>query len=389
MNGRPLKIGIVAHLKHPIKEPYAGGLEMHTHSLRHGMQRRGHHVTVFAAEGSEPSGLEHISVPTRDLGDFFRQEHRAYRHLMRDLRHRDFDIIHNNSLHYLAVAMAHELPMPLLTTLHTPPFWELEGSMRLAGDAGNACAAVSESMRRAWQPIVTVQNVVTNGIDLAGFAFRETPDAQAYVIWFGRIVPEKGLHLAIDAARLAGVMLWVAGPISDRGYFDQCIVPRMNAQVRYLGHLPHAELAAAVGGARAFLFTPMWDEPYGLVVAESLACGTPVVSFARGAVPDLLDEGCGVLVEPNDVAAFSLAIARCLPLSRAACRRRAEMVADADAMISSYELLYRQLIASRRRHPPAAHRGVSAAGIDPSNGALIDFYARHLPSMLCPLPCPA
>lgn len=126
-----MRIGIIAHLKYPIAEPFAGGLEMHTHLLARSLRDRGHDVTIFASSRSEPGlGLEAIcsetaisTVGTAEAPDVaFFKEHHAYLSLMGELRHRRFDVIHNNSLHYIPVTMADSLPMPMVTTLHTPPF---------------------------------------------------------------------------------------------------------------------------------------------------------------------------------------------------------------------------------------------------------------------------
>ena len=174
---------------------------MHTHFLCRGLRERGHDVTLFAAAGSDFARLEAIGAEMHPVADFFEAEHESYLNLMQALRSRQFDVIHNNSLHYLPVALAEALPMPMLSVLHTPPFWELEGTMRLSTAAHHGYVAVSEAIRRAWQPIISVQQVVANGIDLGHFSFHETPDADPYLIWFGRIVPEKGLHLALAAAR--------------------------------------------------------------------------------------------------------------------------------------------------------------------------------------------
>lgn len=381
-----LNIGIIAHLRHAIKEPFAGGLEMHTQALCQGLRAKGHRVSLFAASDSADPGLEPMcpAVPLDDRT--FSSEHRQYRALMDALACRSFDLIHNNSLHYLPVAMAAALPMPMITTLHTPPFWELEGSMRLNRTLKHRVVAVSDVIRRAWQPIVPVECVVANGIDLERFRFREVPDAEPYVIWYGRIVPEKGLHLAIEAARFAGLPLRFAGPIADRTYYDQHILPKTGREVRYLGHLSHNELVAAIGGARAFLCTPLWEEPYGLVVAEALACGTPVAAFARGAVPDLLDFTCGALVDAADAKGLAAAALSVQRLARAACRARAEAIGDARTMIDRYGRLYADMI---RRHP--LERKLSAqvstlASIAPTNAALIDTYARATSTMVCRLP---
>ncbi|MET0314445.1 MAG: glycosyltransferase, partial [Hansschlegelia sp.] len=311
-----MRIGIIAHLKHPISEPFAGGLEAHTHLLARGLRRKGHDVTVFASTRSDPSlGLEAICDETA-IGEvgvaeatdvtFFR-EHHAYLRLMTELGGRDFDVIHNNALHYLPVAMAHAVASPMVTTLHTPPFCWLESGVRLCRSSRSTFVAVSHAVRRQWQPITPIEGVILNGIDLDSFAFRETPDEDPYLVWSGRIVPEKGLHLAMDAARLAGMPLRFAGPISNPAYFAAEIKPRLSADAVHLGHLSHGELARLIGGARALLFTPCWEEPYGLVAAESLACGTPVAAFARGAIAEVVDETCGVLAAPDDAAALASA----------------------------------------------------------------------------------
>lgn len=361
-----MRIGIIAHLKHVIREPFAGGLEMHTSLLQSALQRRGHDVTVFASTRSEPENcVEAICEATalETLGSdeapdrAFFQEHHAYLSLMNGLRHRDFDVIHNNALHYLPVAMADALPMPMVTTLHTPPFAWLESGVRLCRAPHARFVAVSDSVRRAWARVRTVDRVIMNGINLDRFAFEPVAAADPYLIWSGRIVPEKGLHHAIAAATMIGARLLIAGPISDQVYFQREIAPKLVGRIRYLGHLAHAELALVIAGARAFLCTPCWEEPYGLVVAEALACGVPVATFARGAIPELIDRHCGVLAAPDDVASLAHAASVAQTLDRRACRDRAEERCDAVRMIDEYEALYAEISdkAQRpRRKPPIA-----------------------------------
>ena len=347
-----MRIGIIAHLKYPIAEPFAGGLEMHTHLLARSLRERGHAVTVFAASRSEPElGLEAIcsqtsigTLGTAEATDiaFFR-EHHAYLSLMTELRHRRFDVIHNNSLHYIPVTMADSLPMPMVTTLHTPPFCWLESGIRLCRARNNAFVAVSSAVAALWDHVVPTDAVIMNGIDLERFSYHPQADADGYLVWYGRIVPEKGLHLAIAAARQVGLPLKIAGPILDEVYFREQIAPHLGAGAIHVGHLSHRKLAELVGGARAFLCTPLWDEPYGLVVAEALACGVPVAAFARGAIPEILDASCGVLALPDDVDSLARSALEALSLDRSACRRRAESVCDARRMIDAYEALYRRL----------------------------------------------
>lgn len=348
-----MQVGIIAHLKHAIAEPFAGGLEMHTHLLARSLRQRGHDVTVFASSRSDEGlGLEAIcsetaiaAVGTAEAPEVaFFKEHHAYLSLMNDLRHRSFDIIHNNSLHYLPVTLADSLPMPMITTLHTPPFCWLESGIRLCAAQNSAFVGVSQSVAQSWNHVRPADAVILNGIDLQRFAFHAEPAGHGYLVWYGRIVPEKGLHLAIEAARLIGLPLRIAGPILDQAYFRTRIAPALGPDVVHVGHLAHRELALLVSKARAFLCTPMWDEPYGLVVAEALACGVPVAAFARGAIPEILDATCGVLATPDDAQSLAQAGLVALTLDRRACRVRAEQMCNAERMVDDYEALYQRQI---------------------------------------------
>uniref|UniRef100_UPI0035C9812B glycosyltransferase n=1 Tax=uncultured Sphingomonas sp. TaxID=158754 RepID=UPI0035C9812B len=351
-----MRIAIIAHLKHAIVEPFSGGLEMHTHLLATRLRARGHAVTLFASTRSDPAtGLAAICDETSLMATgiaeasdvaFFR-EHHAYLRLMSELRDGGFDVVHNNSLHYLPVAMADTLPVPMVTTLHTPPFCWLESGIRLCRGKDTRFVAVSDAIRTMWSPIVGIDRVVGNGIDLDRFPFRAVPDVDPYLVWYGRIVPEKGTHLAIAVARRLGMPLKLAGPISNTGYFASEVAPHLDASIQHVGHLDHQALSGLIAGARAFLCTPQWDEPYGLVVAEALSCGTPVAAFARGAIPSIVDASSGVLALPDDVASLAAAATRAMTLDRAACRARAEAVCDAEVMIDGYEALYDEMVEPR------------------------------------------
>ncbi|WP_160000040.1 glycosyltransferase family 4 protein [Roseomonas sp. 18066] len=353
-----MRIAVVAHLKYPIAEPFAGGLEMHTHLLVRHLRRRGHAVTLFAAEGSDPA-LQPVTLcpPTgtpvslRDIEDVALVEHAAYIRILGALATGGFDVIHNNALHYLPLTLAHVLPAPMLTVLHTPPFAELGTAVAERHDRRMRFLAVSAALQQVWLPLLQGAEVVGNGIDLG--VFHPGPPPGAHAIWFGRIVPEKGLHLALDAARQAGMALHFAGPRSDPVYWRSMILPRLGEGVTDLGHLDHAALSRAVAGAAVSVCTPCWEEPYGLVVAEALACGTPVAGFARGALPDILDAGSGCLAAPGDVAGLARAMRAATALSRQACRQRAEAFCDAERMVAGYEAAYGRLLRDMAL-PPAS-----------------------------------
>jgi glycosyltransferase involved in cell wall biosynthesis len=370
-----LRIGIIAHLKYPIGEPFSGGLEMHTHFLARALRTRGHDVTVFASTKSCGSiGVEPICAQTAidvfghvesEEAAFFR-EHHAYLTLMNQLRSAPFDIIHNNSLHYLPIVMSDALPMPMVTTLHTPPFKWLASGVRIAGGQNLRLIAVSEAIRQEWADVALADDVILNGVDLSRFRFHQQPDTKPYLTWYGRIVPEKGLHFAIDAARMLGMTLRFAGPLSDQAYFESEIRPRLGDDTLYAGHLNHQELSGLIGGARAFLCTPCWEEPYGLVVAEALACGVPVAAFARGAIPTILTAASGALAKPDDARSLADAAKVALTLNRLDCRRRAETFCDAEVMVDGYEAIYRRALGTTVSNDIATLKDANAFLAEPS-----------------------
>lgn len=352
---RALRIALVAGVRYPIAEPFAGGMEAHTSSLAGLLTRRGHDVTVFAGRGSDP-GLGRLEI-LDDVGfapsvqaradvsmppEQFLREHHAYQQLMLRLGRADcFDVVHLNCLHYLPVAMADLLPRPPLLTLHTPPTPWLESA--LTGGRAIRPVAVSRSTARAWRSMLGDIPVLGNGVDLD--LWKPGPGGP-HAVWFGRLVPEKGAHLAIDAAAVAGIPLVLAGPAPDLRYFREQIAPRLGRGATWVGHLDHRALVELVGRSAVSLITPCWEEPFGLVVAESLASGTPVAAFDRGALADLLSPDSGQLCVPGDVRGLAATIRSVLRLDRRAVRARAEQTCDVHRMVDGYEQIYRDMVGS-------------------------------------------
>ena len=315
-------------------------------------------MTVFAGPGCDPA-LDVQEIPVRwprisqaaraDVSmtaDAWLEEHHAYLTLMLELSRTGSSTWCTTTASITCRSRwLRPCPTPMVTTLHTPPTPWLESAIQ-AGPSPVTFVAVSEHTARAWRHSTDAE-VIRNGVDLD----RWPPGpGGGSAIWFGRLVPEKGADLAIRAAQTAGLELDLVGPVADRGYFEDHIRPHLGPRIRYLGHLDHAALADRVGAAAVTLVTPRWDEPYGLVVAESLACGTPVAAFDRGGVAEVLDPECGVLVDADDVPGLADAAVRAASLSRAKRPRPRRQPLLSGHMIDAYESLYAQLtVAGRRR----------------------------------------
>ncbi|WP_210649900.1 glycosyltransferase [Nocardioides sp. SYSU D00065] len=348
-----MRVCLIASSRFPIREPFAGGLESMTGTMARGLAERGHEVTLFAGPGSDtslpvrllplasldpsPAAMEDRFAP----GPGWLAEHHAYLDLMLSLARsgpEDYDVVHNNSLHHLPVAMAPAVEVPMLTTLHTPPLPMLESALALCPEPPRF-VSVSEWTSRAWRHVVD-SDVVLNGLDL-----RQWPvgDGGGPAVWSGRIVEEKAPHLAIDACRAAGVPLVLAGPVQDPSYHAREVVPRLGDGARYVGHLAGSELSALLRAASVAVVTPMWDEPYGLVAAEAMASGTPVATFARGGLSQVVAPQAGVLTPPGDVEALAAAVLTAATFDRGEVRAHAEATCSADAMVEGYLRLYDEI----------------------------------------------
>lgn len=354
-----MKIGIIAHLKHPISAPFAGGLEVFTHQITKLLQARGHEVILFASSSSDKYlplrsilSDEHydkssgMRTKRDDLPSEYIAEHHAYFKLMMKIDDYGLDVIFNNSLHYIPITMANMVNTPMLTVLHTPPFYEL--SMAIEAERLNPCISyvtVSQFNAQNWSGSVADCKVIRNGIDLSEWSSVQGRESKVpYAIWFGRIHPDKGLHHAINACKKAGIKLKVAGGIADKKYFKSKIEPILNDDIELLGLLDRAKLNNLISNAAVCLVTPTWQEPFGLVIAEAMATGTPVAGFKMGALPELIDDNCGRLVDYPDTGALAEAIFETLTLNRELVSRQARKQFNIETMVSHYEQLLSEII---------------------------------------------
>lgn len=352
-----MHVVIIASANHPLREPFAGGLESLTWHLARGLRQRGVEVTLFAGPGSDPMLEAHeLRVNPLELSDVARgdvnmpperwlTEHHAYLQVMLELQHRDdVDVIHNNSLHHLPIALGATASAPMLTTLHTPPTPWLEPAIRLMDQSRARFVAVSQHTAAQWRH-VTEADVVLNGVDVQRWV--PGPGGED-LVWFGRIVPEKAPHEAMQIAAASGRRIVLAGPAPNRSYFEGAVRPLLGPTAEYAGHLGVADLVRLVGSSAATLVTPAWDEPYGLVAAESLACGTPVLAYRRGGLPEFVTPGSGVLVEGGDVRAAAQQVGQVTSLDRATCREHAVSHCSVERMIDAYLAAYASITIPER-----------------------------------------
>jgi glycosyltransferase involved in cell wall biosynthesis len=357
-----MRIAVLAHLHHPIAEPFSGGTEMHTSLVVDELVRRGHEVTLFAKGGSRTLARQVALVgpdfvfgqmPGPDGDRSGEILDAAVRSALAAVRDDDYDVVLNNS--FSALPYTELVGRPMITVLHTPPTLEKVLAVitdpTWSADPRHAYVSVSEVNSDAWRALLPHVHCVPNGIRLDGWSDGDRVESDL-AVWAGRITPEKGLHLAVDAVRATDLRFEISGPIADRAYFDTEIAPRLDDRVKHVGHLDHDQLARQLARGAVFVSSSVWAEPFGLTLVEAMSCGTPVAAFATGAAAEIVTADAGVLATEQTPAALAVAIEEARHRDRRAVRRRAEDF-DATTMVDRYEELLGG-VAARRAPAPVA-----------------------------------
>jgi glycosyltransferase involved in cell wall biosynthesis len=319
----------------------AGGAEQVLSILDATWVRHRHRSLLLAPAGSRCHGLLiPVPIPSGLLDEMAKREARTKfkRLLNQTLDHYPVDVVHMHGLDF-----SEYLPdrnVPVVVTLHLPLSWYARDAMQdLCPNITRVC--VSGSQARSAPAGTRIDQIIPNGIDLE--RFRPGRRKGNYVVAIGRICPEKGFHVAIDAAQRAGIDLVLAGTVFEypehRQYFDSMIAPRLNQNIRYIGAVGGERKARLLAGAQCLLVPSLVAETSSLVAMEAMASGTPVIAWQSGALPEIVSEGhTGFLVD--NVEQMADAIAHAGSIRSDVCRREAERRFSSEKMICDYLELY-------------------------------------------------
>lgn len=340
----PLRIGMIAPPWFGVPPAGYGGTEAVVAGLVDGLTDLGHEVTLIASGPAGTRAARHVTSyatpPSALLGSSAMPEVIQAAEAGRALAELDLDIVHDHSL--AGPLLARGRRIPTVTTMHGPVDGEnLEYFARLGRSVD--IVAISDAQRRM-APGLNWVGTVHNAIDVSTFPFRSATDD--HVLWIGRFSPDKGAHLAIDAARAAGRRIILAGKLrerAERDYFDREVAPRLGAGAEYIGEADAALKRELFADASCLVFPIRWEEPFGMVMVEAMACGTPVVATRRGSVTEVVRDGVtGIVVD--DMSEMPAAIHRAAELDPAECRRHALEHFDLPVMAARYERIYRMLV---------------------------------------------
>lgn len=327
----PLRVAVLAPVAWRVPPRHYGPWEQFASLLAEGLVARGVEVTLFATGDSLTAGRL-AAVVERGYEEDPDVESKVAEclHIAHAFeRAAEFDLIHNG-FDFLPLTYSGLVDTPVLTTIHgfsSPRILPVYQRY----DATTAYVAISDADR---DPSLDYVATIHHGIDTDAFALHPSPGG--YLLFFGRIHPDKGTAEAIDVALGCGIPLVIAGIVQDQRYFDEQVAPRLDGvRVSFVGPVAAEERAALLGGADALLHLIGFDEPFGFSVVEALACGTPVIAFPRGSMAELIEDGStGFLVGGVDDAVA--AVGRAAALDRAAIRARAVERFGVARMVDEY-----------------------------------------------------
>jgi glycosyltransferase involved in cell wall biosynthesis len=341
-----MKIAQIAPLWEQVPPTTYGGTELVVSRLTDELVRRGHEVTLFASGDSQTLARLEAGSPCALRLDPNIKEHAIY-----ELQHPsnvfqragEFDIIHSH-VGFWSLPLAAMVSTPTVHTLHGT--FTRDNSKIYRQYHSQAYVSISDAQRLL---NINYAATVYNGISVELFPFYEQPQNPPYLAFLGRFSPEKGPQHAIQIAKKTGWRLKMAGKVDvvDKEFFEREIAPHIDGkQIEFLGELNHSQKSELLGNASATLFPIAWCEPFGLVMAESMATGTPVIARAMGSVPEVIANGetgyvCNTYEEMADM------VSKAVKLDRRKCREHVELNFSVARMVDGYEAVYEQLVGDR------------------------------------------
>lgn len=346
-----LKIAQIAPLWFSIPPKKYGGTERIISFLTEQMTERGHKVSLFAPKSSKTKAnlVSIIKKGVIEAGGRWNTYYwNVLNHSLAFEKAKDFDVIHCH-WEIMGTYFQRFVKTPVVHTLHNIPgkgnmMWNVFKAYQKDANL----VFISESERKN-SPIKFKNNwIIYNGIDLKPFKFNPKP--RNHYVWVARVCKEKGIENAIKIAQKTGIKLLMAGQIQHqhKPYFNEKVKPHLNSKIRFVGELNQKKLAKFYANAKACLYPIEWEEPFGLVMAESMACGTPVIAFKRGSVPELIKHGkTGFIVKTNSEAVE--AVKKIEDISRYECRDHIEDNFTLEKMADDYEKLYYKLAKRKKK----------------------------------------
>ncbi len=340
-----MRIAILAPPWFPVPPVGYGGIEWIVSLLANGLVDAGHEVTLFASgDSSTKARLAAVfeEAPSTEIG----QSAPELRHVLACYeRAEEFDIVNDHS-GPLAAALGACADVPVVHTVHGPLTAEAGELYATLARVAPGVGLISLSLNQR-KPLPDLPWVATcpNALDLAAYPVHS--ERGEYLLFLGRMSADKGCHRAIAVAKEAGLPLMIAGKMREpreREYFEQLVAPHLGDGVEYLGETSHGKKVALLQNARATLFPIEWEEPFGLVMIESMACGTPVIATRWGAVPEVIEPGrSGVIVD--DYREMAAAVPEADRLEPRECRRSVEERFSAERMVRDYEAAFSAVVA--------------------------------------------
>ncbi len=346
-----MKIALTADPEIPVPPLLYGGIERIVDMLVEGLMSEGHDVTLFAHPESD--------VKCRLIGWKGRSSQRLAdtlkntRTLYQETRVQKFDLIHSfGRLAYLLPLLPHKTPK-IMSYQREPSLRQISRANWIAKKGTLQFTGCSHYITEQIKPVATATTIY-NGVSTGKYSARYSVDPDAPLVFLGRIEPIKGTHIAVEVARETGRKLIIAGnvPTEGREYFEKQIRPFLNESIQYIGPVNDEQKNSLLGQASAFLMPIQWNEPFGIVMVEAMACGTPVIGLAYGALPEVVEEGVNGF-KCNNVGEMIDKVGKINTIDRRRVRQLVEEKFSSGVIVNNYINLYSGLIKANNGKLPS------------------------------------